>query len=206
MSPGTLRRHIMTVIAAAVALILAALMVPASAPAATVHAAGQQHPQLGQPFRVSTKPIKGGGPDVVVGNALCLANKNTYCAAMSPVNWANIVIGGTSDLLSWIAIWLTIKSGNSEEQKKDGTADGGNQEGNNLCLGATGYNGNVKLESCSTPHGVWWQDQSVSGGYRIWNTGYSGFLESSGNSGTRLFINNTAGNWVKWAFEYCNGC
>lgn len=199
MTTGTLHHRIMTLVTASAAVTLAVSTVPSSAPAATVPIIAttvRQHAQVGQSFRISTKLIKG-GHDVVIGDAICLANDKTFCTAVgNSINgrpkvddiWA--IIGDAIGLLGdIIAIWAVKRSGNSEKEDKDGTADGGNQEGNGDCLVAPGAGQDVELASCNTAHGAYWQDQAVPGGYRIWNTAYHGFLTAHDNqSGTRLYI------------------
>jgi hypothetical protein len=206
-----LRRSAITVIAATAAVTLSLSVVPASAPAATAGGAKAvaHQPEPGQTFRISTKPVKG-GPDVVVGNAICLKNAGTVCAAMSPQDWVQVITESINAAGALIIIVKTItgkgKGKHTKKYDKDGTAGGGNQEGNGLCIGAWGYNQHVKLGSCSSKHGIYWQLQSHNGGYRLWNTYSKGdLIAASTNNGDHLFIHSPE-DWSTWKFEFCDGC
>lgn len=207
---GISRRPAITLIAATIAVSLTLSVVSASAPAATAGArTGAHHPRLGQTFRISTKPVKG-GPDVVVGNAICLKNDGHVCAAMSPRDWVDVVTESIGAVGALIIIVKTIsgsgKGKHTKKYKKDGTAGGGNQEGNGLCIGAWGYNHHVELGSCTSKHGIYWQLQSHNGGYRIWNTySHGDLIAASTRNGGHLFIHSPE-DWSTWKFEFCDGC
>jgi hypothetical protein len=191
--------------------ILAVSAVPMSASAAKTRGGTvmAHQPTLGQEFRISTEPIRG-GPDVVVGNAICLENAGTVCAAMTPTDWVDVITGSINAVASLIIIVKTLtgkgKGKHIERFDKDGTAHGRNQEGNGRCIGASGYNQDVTLRSCSSKHGVYWTLQSYNGGYRIWNTYAKGdLIAASKKSGDRLFIHSPE-DWSTWKFEFCDGC
>ncbi len=209
---GIWRGPTITLIAAIAAVTLSLSVVSASAPAATAGTAKTvaHHLQLGSTFRISTEPVKGGGPDVVVGNAICLKNAGTVCASMSPQDWVQVVTETINAAAALIIIVKTIsgsgKGKHTKKYDKDGTSGGKNQEGNGLCIGAWGYNQHVKLGSCSSKHGIYWQLQSHNGGYRLWNTYSKGYLIAANtNNGGHLFIH-SAEDWSTWKFEFCDGC
>lgn len=211
MRPASLFRSPLILLVATAVMILAVSAVPMSASAATTRGGEvvAYQPTLGQGFRISTKPIKG-APDVVIGNAICLKNAGKVCAAMSPADYVDVITGVINAAASLIIIVKTLtgkgKGKHTERFDKDGTAAGKNQEGNGRCLGASGYNQDVTLRSCSSKHGVYWMLQSYHGGYRLWNTYAKGYLiAASKQSGDHLFIHSPE-DWSTWKFEFCDGC
>lgn len=202
----------MILFVAVAVMTLAVSAVPTPAQAAKTGGAQvvAHQPALGQGFRISTKPIKGGGPDVVIGNAICIKNAGKVCAAMSPTDYVDIVTGVINATASLIIIVKTLsgkgKGKHTKRFDKDGTAAGKNQEGNGRCIGAWGYNHDITLGSCNSKHGVYWQLDSHNGGYRIWNTYSKGYLIApSKKSGKHLFVHSPE-DWSTWKFEFCDGC
>jgi hypothetical protein len=150
--------------------------------------------------------------------AICLANSDNTCAGVQeivagtnharndgvPVQDIITDVIGAAGILVSIWIWLATRKGSGKHEKVTDYLSS-NPQDNGLCMGTTGRGQDVGFMSCNSAHGIYWQEQSVNGGYRMWNT-LGGFLEASTNkSGSPLFIWKTPRDWVTWN-EYCYNC
>lgn len=210
MSLPRLRHYALMFITAATAMTLP-MFLTTPVPAATLgRQAAMPHSRPGAHSKILQIQVPG-KPQVLVGNAICLKNAHTHCAAFDPLEVYSVIL---SSINTAILIWKTVhdaKTGDNEA-KSEGD-EGGDEQTNGLCLGETGNGGKVKVESCSVAHGTWWDYVSYRGGYRILNR----YLDNKGSyqiltakntrNGTKLYTTTPkSGTWQKWTFEFCDGC
>jgi hypothetical protein len=196
------RRYWMACIAGFTAVALAVTALPASATTMQSMATGQRS----HPFKIRADDVE---------DAICLANSDHTCAGVLedpsiPSNSDGVPVQDIiTDVLGalgiLVAIWIARSGKGGGKHEKVTDYGSTNPQDNGLCMGTTGRGQDVVFMSCNSPHGIYWQDQSVNGGYRIWNT-LGGFLTAPTNrSGSPLFIWRTVHDWVTWNY-YCYNC
>lgn len=217
MRSGFSYRHVIGVVAVTVAVILGTSSLPAAtvASSAGTTRAAQTHTMSAPVVRITANgrilPPKG-GPDVGAEllYAICLSNADNFCLGMlDPGSFILIVVKSYAIARALVEIYKLL-SGDKNDKDGDGSGGGGGEKGNGLCLGATGFNKQLELLSCNSPHGVYWQYQQVKGScescYRFWNTAYHGwmFTRSDSNNYNAYLGDPVPGNWDTWSFYTAN--